>query len=176
MSQKIIVFEGPDNTFKSPLAKKLSEKINVPLFKNKQEKELFREQDAYYYEFRYSQSYITQFLNQTKYSIILDRSWPSQFVYSKITNRKFDYDHWLKIDKDFSEMNTFVFITYRKDYSRCIDDLFSNQEIIKQDSLYRQFDNESCCKNIFWLHTGDVQSDSDLEEIINQQILSQLNR
>lgn len=161
--QKIIVLDGPDNTFKTPLARVLSEQTGIPVFKNRKEKDIFKEKEGYLYDFRYSQSYITQFLEQTNYSIIFDRSWPSQYVYSLLTNRTWDYNEWLAIDQKYSSLNAYVVIPCRTDYSKSIDDLFTTHEIQRQHELYEDFVAKSKCQNIMLLNVDCIEAESDLQ-------------
>lgn len=112
--QIIIFFVGADKSGKTTIATKLSSIINIPYFKNIQEKTPnFNFYDALHYqgEFAY------QFLSQTRYSLIRDREYPCEYAYSKVFNRKTDYDFIMKLDRLYVKCNLHIIFCFKDNYT-----------------------------------------------------------
>ena len=84
-SQQIIIFEGPDGCGKTNISTALSEKIRVPYFKNKDEWKFFVDNPSYFVNaLTYGDPYFLSYLEQTGASVIVDRWYPSEWVYSQV--------------------------------------------------------------------------------------------
>ena len=165
--QKIIVFDSHDCSGKTNMAIELSSRTGIPYFKNKFERRFFSEPDAFYYDFKYAQSYIVQFLEQTKYSVILDRSWFSQRVYSIMTSRKYSQQDWEDVDEAYSLLNTYVLVPFKTDVSKVVDDIWSNHEIERQRDLYEETFNLSKCHNKIMFCVDDENLEQEMNMIMD---------
>ncbi len=130
----ILIFEGPDRVGKSTIASRMSEILNIPVFKRSldeiKEKTLFTDNKFNFKDAMiYDQTYIVDFLKQTNTSVIFDRAFPSEYVYSKVFNRETNEEILELVDKKFSELNTFIIICLRMKYK--YDDEFVNKDNIK---------------------------------------------
>jgi len=82
--QQIIIFEGHDGTGKSQIAEEISKRQEIPVFKNEQEFDRWWDPEI---STRYSARHLVSFLEQTGHSVILDRHYPSEYVYGKMFGR-----------------------------------------------------------------------------------------
>jgi len=150
--QLIIIFGGHDYSGKSTIAKYLSDCLNIPIFKdysmvNKVKKDNVKT------AFMYDQDYIVQFLEQTKYSVIFDRGYESEWVYNKVFSHKivgFSEQQYLNqmkfIDTQFAQLDTKIIIC-EKDikFANFKDDMvdFNDIELIKK--TYDKFIKWTAC-------------------------------
>ena len=91
--QQVIIFEGPDGCGKSNIAQALSDHLGIHTFKNEAEWEHFpkgEKTDYFLNAIRFAHPHLLEYFRQTKTSVILDRAYPSELVYSKIFNRETD--------------------------------------------------------------------------------------
>jgi thymidylate kinase len=111
MKQNVIIVEGVDKVGKSTIAKELSKAMKIPYFKynifNYWDKGQF-EQATYF-----DQPYLVELLKQTKYSIIIDRAYPSEFAYAPVFGRNYDEEFLKKIDEKFAELQAVVILCFK---------------------------------------------------------------
>lgn len=148
--RRIVIYDGPDNCGKTNMAQELSRRINVPYFKNKDEHKYFLSDPAYFlHAARYVDTYFTSYLEVTDVSIILDRAWPSEWVYSQALGRPTDLSILRELDERHSALGTRIIIPYRKDYSKCVDDYeVVNKNIQKISDLYHEFFKWTKCETL----------------------------
>src|SRR3990167_9124961 len=148
--QKIIIFDGCDRTGKTTISKALSEKLNIPLFKRI---DINKNYD-YLIDIIYCGEFYTQLLEQTKYSIIFDRLYPSELVYSHVLNRLSSFEKIIDIDSRFAKMGAKIIITY-KDKDKFIKDKIIPKELFLEiNNKFIKFSKMSAC-NILLLNTSD---------------------
>ncbi len=143
--QYVIVFEGPDGCGKTNIAQELSTKTGIPYFKFDGEPAYWREgkfKDA----LRFDQPYLGQFLSQTEHSVIVDRAWPSEWVYSRAYGRETDPVVWYQVDKAFAQLDAIVVVCMRRSYVDITDDLVSKADDLQRiHDLYTRFMDETNC-------------------------------
>ena len=113
---RLIIFEGPDGCGKSNIAEAISQLLNVPIFKNEDEWQHFPEKDKSTYfinAIRYAHPHLLSFIKQTKTSVILDRAYPSEYVYSKIFERETDFKAIKSCDLACKQLKAKIFIFVR---------------------------------------------------------------
>jgi thymidylate kinase len=116
-NQRILLMEGADGTGKTTLAKALSSELSIPYFKRNNEdfknctEEAFWKNEAFKNSLYFDQTYIAQFLKQTGYSTILDRAWPSEYVYSQVFCRNTDFQLLTELDDFYSNLRAKIIIT-----------------------------------------------------------------
>lgn len=146
--QKIIIFSGHDYSGKTTIARKLSKHIGIPYFKDETTLRKFRE-GGKFIECLNDQIYIVQFLEQTKYSVIIDRAYESEWVYSQIFDRKRDMVLLDDIDYRFSLLKTKIVICEKnlklKGYE---DEVIDGKRIGAIIKKYHEFCRWSRCENL----------------------------
>jgi len=167
--QQVIIFEGPDGCGKTNISQALSEMINVPYFKNTSEWEFFENDPSYFINaLSYGDPYFLSYLKQTGAGVILDRSYPSEWVYSKVFNRETNNAALEFIDEKYAELGTKIIIPFRNDYTNVVDQFTSvtPEKLIEIDAGYRSFAKWTKCETLF-VNVDDENLDRELFEILN---------
>ena len=146
--QRIIIFDSPDGTGKSNIAQGLSMRTGIPYFKMNTEHmnwHLKRFRDA----LEFDQPYLVQLLKQSGYSLIIDRAYPAEWVYSKVYDRDTN-DILLKdIDLMHADLGTTIVIPLRRDYSKNRkDEVVDNAMLPKIHDKYLEFARWTACKTV----------------------------
>lgn len=127
--QEIILFEGPDGVGKTSIARGLSQATGIPYFKMNSEHDNWRK-GKFREALEFDQTYLTQFLKQVRCSVIIDRAWPSEWVYSKVFKRETNHDILYQLDKEWADLGARIIIPWREDYSKNRED-----ELVPKDKL-----------------------------------------
>lgn len=165
--QSIVIFEGHDKSGKSTIAKELSKRFNVPYFKVQRDKYRW-DPNA---NLDYGTEQITQFLEQTGHSVILDRFHGSDYMYNRLFKRETRDEKVFDIDERLSNLNTFIVLCYKNKDAYEDDpedaDFISIDDYTKMTDLYYQFMIDSDCRFII-LNTSNQDIEEQLGEIIRQ--------
>ncbi len=169
--QRVIIFEGPDRTGKTNIAQEISRRINVPYFKNDAEvKNFLNPKDYYVNTLRYADPYFLSYLIQTRSSVIIDRHYPSEWVYSKVFKRKTDMKAMRRTDDALAELGAKIVITWRSDYNDREDDQFPDVITAKKLQAihdgYVAFREWTKCESI-WLNVDDENLDREVDDVLN---------
>lgn len=168
--QKVIVFEGPDGCGKTNISKALSSDLNVPYFKNKDEWKYFVNDPAYFVNaLTYGDPYFLSYLEQTGASVIVDRWYPSEWVYSQVFNRPTNMDVLELIDKRAAGLGTKIVIPYRKNYQDVVDqfeDVITPGVLENVHAAYLRFVEWTEC-DTFLLNVDDENLARELKEVHN---------
>ena len=168
--QQIIVFCGADKTGKTEISQELSHKLKIPYFKVSREKLKFRNGDHFVNEMKYADPRLIDVLSQTGYSLIMDRGWPCEWVYSRFLNRQTDDGALRYSDNGFSQLGAKIIICYRNDYSGLIDedrpDLLTPTNLEKISKLYNEFGKWTKC-DVFYLNVDSENLPEQITEICN---------
>lgn len=164
--QKIIIFDGPDNTGKSHIGRELSRQTGITYFKNADEHRYFLNDPKYFiHAIRYVDTYFTSYLETSGASIILDRAWPSEWIYSQALGRMTDFRTLRELDERHAALGTHIVITWRSDYSSKKDDYDQvNDNIDKIHQLYMEFAEWTKCKTLL-LNVDDENLEREIAEI-----------
>lgn len=163
--QQIIIFTGHDCSGKTEIAKELSRRTKIPYFKNKNEKRYLVEgKESFFDALKYDQPYIIQFLEQTGHSVIFDRCYESEWVYSLAFNRQTDFILLNAFDAKFAQLNTKIIICY-KDLNNYYDDFVMLDEAKRIKDLYFKFAAWTKCLNML-LDTSDENLESQINKIM----------
>ena len=170
-NQKIIIFDGPDQCGKTEIAKKLSSVIGVPYFKNENERQGFKDDKDYFVNMtKYSDPFFISYLKQSSANIILDRSYPSEYVYCKAFNRATDWDTLKWIDEQYANLGALIIICHRTNYTLA-DDLCPNRlnvnKIAELDKHYKDFAQNYTKCNIKLLNVDDENLSREVYEILD---------
>jgi len=165
--QEVIILEGPDGCGKTNIGLALAKNTSIPYFKVNSEHENWRN-GRFKEALEFDQTYISQFLQQTKHSCIIDRAYPSEWVYSDVFDRESN-DHVLfEVDKRFAELGAIIVICRRHDYSSVKDELVESSHLIALDETYKAFVAWTEC-SVVEIFVDDFQDDIALQlpKIIN---------
>jgi thymidylate kinase len=167
MAQRIVIFDGPDSCGKSEMAKELSRRLGIPCFKNSDEHKYFINDPGYFLNaIRYVDTYFTSYLESSGASIILDRAWPSEWIYSQALGRKTDFDLLRELDNRHAKLGTVIVVPRRSNYARIRDDYESiSSNIIAIDRLYGEFIKWTNCK-VIELNVDDEDLEREIQEIM----------
>ena len=175
--QTIIIFDGPDMCGKTEMAKELSLRTGVPYFKNELEWKYFEGDPDYFRNaLTYGDPYFVSYLRQSGASIIMDRWYPSEWVYSIIFNRETNAAVLNNVDKEMSSLNTFIIIPYRNDYSGLVDQFSSvtSEKMSEIEKIYREFVLWTDCR-VLLLNVDDENLEREMKEIFTFLELNETN-
>jgi hypothetical protein len=165
----IVAFIGPDMTGKSNIAIKLSQEIDLPVFKNTGEWKATLDSEDYYLNLlRFGGTFLMDFLVQTKPSAILDRFYPCELVYSQVFNRKTNRYIIEDLDKKFASIGGKFIFCYKECYAEIKDDLFpdaiNEKNLLEIENGYRDFLSITSC-DVLELETSDMDLKSQVSKI-----------
>ena len=154
---------------KTEMAQCLSKILNIPYFKNKRERKFFEADPGYFVKaLKYGDPYFTSYLSQTRASVILDRSFPSEWVYSKVLQRESNEDILRMVDTLYADLNAKIVIPYRSSYKNIQDDSFKKLDsnmLKKIDDEYRKFSKWTSCDTLL-LCVDDENLKREMNDII----------
>lgn len=143
--QTIIVMEGPDGCGKTNIGKALADEICVPYFKVETERRNWHAGE-FVKALEHDQTYIVQFLEQTGHSVLIDRAWPSEYVYSRVFGRQTNMDVLEEVDGRFAMLDAKIVLCLRNDYSVVQDDLVDSSRLMGIHDAYLDFARWTRCK------------------------------
>jgi len=172
MKQRVLIFEGPDRSGKTTVAKLVAEKLEIPYFKYAADKKALSGSDMTSLMLRIADPYLVDFLKQTGHSAIIDRQFPSEWAYAQALGRDTDFEGIRQSDELFSQIPVTIVLLKRKSYEGVTDDdprLNSERlELIKQK--YEEFVKWSKCKVL------SFEFDSWDPEKMTKEIIERINR
>jgi hypothetical protein len=138
-----IIVEGPDGVGKTTITKCMSIKTHIPAFKCPSEKQIFFTggKDSLIFDFT-----LTHFLEQTDYRFISDRSYPSEWVYSKVFNRETSEQRLETIDKRHCVLGTKILYLYSSIQPTELDDIVPSDKYWDVKAAYDQFTDWTKCR------------------------------
>jgi cytidylate kinase len=128
--RRIIIFEGPDSSGKTHIAQALSKQLQIPYFKNDGEHQLALKCETGLVT-RYAGPYITSFLRQVPVSVIIDRHYPSEFVYAHVKRRPYDRTVLRQLDAAFASMDAKIILCVKTQYT----DYDDANQYVKQSEI-----------------------------------------
>lgn len=168
MAQHVIIFDGPDGCGKTNIATELSKQLGVPYFKNKREAKYFENDPGYFIKaLKYGDPYFCSYLQQTHASVILDRSFPSEWAYSQAFGRETNMDMLRMVDGLYAGIGAKIIIPYRSSYAE-VNDVFKaidEPALVKLDGLYREFVKWTTC-DVKMICVDDEDLGREMAEII----------
>ena len=151
--QRIIIFDSPDGTGKTNMAQALAKRMDIPYFRMPTQHDNWRK-NKFKEALEFDQVYMAEFLKQTKTSVIVDRAYPSEWVYSQAYGRETNPDVLERVDSAFARLGTNIIIPLRSDYSKNRKDVVVQKDMLPVlDRLYREF--------AAWTHCHTVIVDPD---------------
>ena len=179
MAQRIIIFDGPDMCGKTAIAKELSRRTGIPYFKASSEHETFLydcgpnepqsglQNGEFLNQLWYADPRTFDLLKQTGQSIIFDRAYPSEYVYSTLFHRKTDMQAIQFLDELYESLGAQLVICVRASYAGIHDDLkpdMGPETLQKQHDLYMDFLKATRLDSVL-LFTDDEDLEREIREV-----------
>lgn len=171
MSEQLIVAVcGADMCGKTEIAKELARRTNTPYFKASAEHtDFLKHPERFIQSLRFSDTRMVDMFAQCGYSMILDRCWACEYVYSRALNRLSDGEALYKVDRAFAALGAVVVIAQRSDYTHIVDDIdpvrLRGSKLQEIHDLYEEFANWTAC-NVLRLNVDDENLDREISEIL----------
>jgi hypothetical protein len=150
---------------KTSIAKELSFQTDIPYFKAVSEHETYlEEQNEFLMQLKYADPRTLDFLAQTGHSVIFDRAYPSERVYSELLNRRTDNYALVELDLGYGDLDARLIICVRSTYEGIVDDIdpkLNTAKLKEIDRLYRAFAKWTCLKTLIL----DTTSENLAEQI-----------
>jgi len=164
----LLACEGVDMTGKTQIAAELSRRTGVPVFKNSGEWFTDLRDPSYFKNLLvYGATFLADFMQQTGVSVIMDRNYASEWVYSRHFGRETDSEVLRKIDEKFAASGGKIVICRRKSYNGIRDDLhdyIDSDTLTRLDSLYEEFTSWTSCPTLtVWV--DDENLEREVKEI-----------
>lgn len=164
-SQVILLCGGADMCGKTNILRALSDATGIPYFKASGEHENFlNSQDKFLNELRYSDPRAIDIFRQTGQSILMDRGYMCEWVYSRYFGRQTDDEMLRRIDEAYASLGAKVLICTRRSFAGIKDDLdarIDSAALEKISDLYKQFCEWTKCD----VHVLYVDSEDIVEEV-----------
>ena len=147
-TQKIVILDSPDGTGKTEIAYALSKELKVPYFRMATQHENWRK-NKFKEALEFDQTYLAEFVRQTRASVVIDRAYPAEWVYSQVFKRPTNMDVLKTVDEAFARMGAYIVIPLRHDYSKSRKD-----EVVSPDKLkplhdkYLEFREWTLCSTV----------------------------
>lgn len=168
-NQTILLCGGPDRCGKSNILTELERITGIPKFKASNEHQNFLSlQGRFILELRYADFRMVDLLYQTGLSILVDRAYMCEWVYSQFFNRETDMMALRKIDNMYAKMDAKIVICTRKSFAGIKDDLDSRLDEIalqKISDLYLDFIKWTKCKTCM-LYVDDEDLYREVNEVL----------
>ncbi len=161
--QRVVIFDGPDGTGKTSIARALAKSIDVPYFKFGGEADYWR-RGQFRTALEFDQPFMLQFLQQTKTELIWDRAYPSEWVYASVFKRETNWNLIKQLDANYAELGAWIVVPLRTSYDDNREDEFVPGYKLKElHNVYEDFcDNFTQC-NTLRLYVDTFQDRLDLE-------------
>ena len=172
----VIAIEGPDRCGKTEIATQFSlildgldDRSYSSYYRaSSQHQDFLNTPEKFVQNLRFADTRMLDMVRQMNLSIVLDRSWASEWVYSKAFNRQFDNDAMHFIDREFALDGAIIVIAQRSDYSNIVDDIdpirLNGKKLQEIHDLFMQFAEWTKC-NVCHLNVDDEDLDREVSEI-----------
>jgi hypothetical protein len=170
MKQKIVCFVGADRCGKTEISKEISRRLDVPYFKAASEHDTYlRHPERFINQLRFGDTRMVDFLSQTHHSVVMDRCWACECVYSEVMGRYTDLKTLKKVDEDFAKLGAKIIICHRSSYDNIVDDIdptIDSKRLTELDAAYKRFMMWTKCSSLL-LNVDDENLDREVSDIMN---------
>lgn len=161
--QKIVLMEGADGVGKTTLGREVARRLDLPYFRMPSQHENWRA-GRFIDALRFDQTYLTEFLRQTGHSAVIDRAWPSEWVYSRVFRRDTDRSLLEELDRAWAGMGAWIIIPLRQHLERVRgDELVPSDRLKEVQDTYLEFAGWSRC-NVLEVVLDDPAIGLDADE------------
>ena len=159
----LIIFEGPDGCGKTNIAEEVGKRLGVSVYKSGKEHDIFHEPEGQYLSLKWANYEMIKLLETTKASVIFDRFFPSEWVYSQVFNRKSDLDLVKKYDEWWSSLGGII-IWLDKPKMDVEDELIPSSKYNEIRKKYFDYMKDTKC-SLLYLDTSNHDLYSQVNEI-----------
>lgn len=167
--QKIVILCGPDRCGKTNIIEELSRRTKIPTFKAKVQREFFVGDRKNFLPFlRYGETTILDMVEQLGSSVLFDRLWPCEWVYSRCFGRETDDNVVAKLDARYAALNALIVVCHRSSYAGIEDDddpSVKQVTLEKLDALYHDFAKQAKTRCEF-LNVDDEDLEREITQIL----------
>jgi thymidylate kinase len=119
--QRVILMEGADGVGKTEIGRYLANLYGIPYFRMPSQHENWRK-GQFKTALEFDQTYLAEFLMQTNHSVVVDRAWPSEWVYSQVYARDTNWELLEALDSLWMSMEAWIIIPLRRSFERARED------------------------------------------------------
>lgn len=170
MNQRLVFVCGPDMCGKTQIAHELANRLDVPYFKASSEHtSYFSRQDRFLNELRFADMRVADLLAQTGYSLVFDRGYPCEWVYSRVMSRQTDLEILRREDDVYAQLGACIVVCYRSSYLGIVDDLdpgITAGTLAALNDEYREFVRTFTKCRVLMLCVDDEDLDREVNEIV----------
>lgn len=128
LNQTILMFVGADMCGKTQIAKEFGRLSGIPYFKASSEHDSYlsskvSKREAFLNQLRYADPRVFDVLKQTGHSILFDRAYPCEAVYSRVMGRETDEQMLQHMDEMWASIDAKIVFCHRNSYVGIVDDL-----------------------------------------------------
>ena len=163
--QNLIIFEGPDLCGKTNIAEEVSKRLKIPVYKSGREHDLFHDKDAQYLTLKYGNYEMIKLLETTGASVMFDRFFPSEWVYSQVYDRTQGLDLVRQYDEYWASLGGKI-VWLDKPKLDGIDELIESSEYNEIRQKYKEYMALTKCEHLY-LDTSDHRLDEQATKICN---------
>ena len=160
--QTIIIMEGHDMAGKTTIAAALSKKLDLPIVKIKRHEKWFDPM----IDLLYAGETHCQVAEQTGFSLIYDRLYPSEYAYSRTYGRPTSHEKIMALDERYAKMGALIVVCYKdsKAYQKDDKDIIDMSKYDAITKWYNEFKKITKCKYLM-LDTTDENLEDQLNKI-----------
>lgn len=146
MTQHVVMFVGPDMCGKTQIAKAVARVTGIPYFKATSEHDSYlsskvTKREAFLNQLRYADPRVFDVLKQTGHSIVFDRAYPCELVYSSVMGRETDSSMLGHMDETWASLGARIVVCQRSSYEGIVDDLDSKITASTLQRLHEGYDS-----------------------------------
>ena len=169
-NQVVLLCGGPDRCGKTNILRELESRIRIPYFKSSDEHENFvSSQEKFLNELCYADPRMHDLLYQTGISVLIDRAYMCEWVYSQFFKRKTDMPMLRIMDNKYAKLGAKILICTRKSFRGIKDDIDPSLDEValqKISDLYMDFIKWTKCQT-YTLYVDDEDLEREVSEILN---------
>lgn len=158
---------------KTQIAQALERTTGIRYFKATSEHDTYlsskvSKREAFLNQLRYADPRVFDVLKQTGHSIIFDRGYPCEAVYSKVMERETDHVMLKHMDEMWASIDTRIVLCHRSSYVGIVDDLDSNiteKTLQRLHDAYFEWAETSQCK-VLKLNVDDEDLQREVADVL----------
>lgn len=149
---------------KTNIAEAVSSVTHVPVYKSGREHDLFHDPLANYHTLKYANYELIRMLDITGASVMFDRFFPSEWVYSQVFGRASDLSLVLEYDKYWSSLGGKI-VFFDKPEMDGEDELIPSNRYNEIRSLYQEYMKLTSC-DFMYLDTSDKNLGNQVRQTV----------